>query len=65
MHIFKDMFVVCGLDKKPDVSTISYYKKSSIEYFLKGSNMTWKQCYKLGYRCKKYDVQFISKANKT
>lgn len=58
------MFVVCGEDRTPIYTTISYQKKHSIEYFLKGSTMTWKQCYKLGYRCKKYDVQFISKTNK-
>jgi len=60
-HTYKDMFVVSGEDGTPIYKTISYWKKYSIESFLKGSKMTWKYCYKLGYRCRKYDVQFTLK----
>jgi len=60
-HTYKDMFVVSGKNNQPDHSTISYQKKTSIEYFLKGTTITWKQAYQLGYRCRKYDVQFTLK----
>lgn len=57
-HTFKSMFVVSDAACKPDYTTISYQKKTSIEYFLKGSTLTWKQAYRLGCRCRRYDVQF-------
>jgi len=63
-HIYKDMFVVSDAQKRPDFSTVSYQRKSSVEYFLSGTSLTWKEAYKLGYRCRRYDVQFTLKSLK-
>ena len=56
-HIFKGVFIVSDAHGKPDHTTISYQRKTSIESFLKGSTLEWKQAYLFGCRCKKYDVE--------
>lgn len=60
-QIFKNMFVTSDAGYRIDPATISYSKRDSISYFLKGSKLTWKQAYRLGCRCRKYDIQFTLK----
>lgn len=39
-------------------SHIDTENKTVIEAFLKGSTLTWNQAYRLGCRCRRYDVKF-------
>lgn len=57
----KNMYVIINPDGKTiDYTTISCMRKWCLGIFLKDSAMTWKMCYKLGYRCMKVDIK-ISK----
>lgn len=54
----ENMYVVVDKYGSVDFTTISFQRNWSIKYFSVGSKMTWKECYKLGYRCYKMTITF-------
>lgn len=59
----ENMYVVISPNGNVDYTTISYNKKYSLEYFLEGTSLSWKECYKNGYRCYKMTITFKPQNN--
>jgi hypothetical protein len=55
--LFKIMYII--VDKKGNgiIYSLSYQKKTCINSFIKGSNLTWNQTKKFGWKCMKVDVR--------
>jgi len=51
-----NLWAITGKDGEIMISTISFLRKEAIVAFVKGSNMTWEECKKYGWRAIKVVV---------
>ena len=58
IQTLKKQYVIVNKNGYPDLGTLSEFRSISIEYFLNGSTLTWKECLKLGYKCHKVNIEF-------
>lgn len=59
----KIMYLIVSKRNQPDYYTLSLFKKDCISRFIEGSNMTWAQTKKFGWRCLKVDVTIQASSN--
>lgn len=55
---FKNYYIIQSLRGEILPHTIHFERRSCIAGFMEGSNMTWVECRKLGWKCLKVNVNF-------
>lgn len=61
--LFRTMYIIVDRKGNGQTSTLSYQKKMCTDAFIKGSNLTWLQTKKLGWKCVKVDVNITPSSN--
>ena len=51
-------YIIGNIKGGTQTETIDYQRKGTIAKFLNGTNMTWEECEKVGWRCFKVDIIF-------
>lgn len=54
----KGYYVVISKYNRVSAESVSCSRTASVNTFLLNSSLTWKQCYKEGWRCIKVNIEF-------